>query len=162
MIGLPRSPFAKINIHVGGAYGDKSSAIQRFINNFSLLPETARERLTVENDDRPSMFAVNDLTAIHEATGIPIVFDYLHHQFCTGGLSEKEAMLTAYATWPDDIVPVVHYSSPKKIFEDTQAREAAHADYVYRRVESYGKLVDIVLEAKAKEIAVIHYLKEYS
>lgn len=161
IMGLPRTPFAKINIHVGGAYGNKATAIQRFIDNFSLLPETARTRLTVENDDRASMFSVKDLIKIHEATGIPVVFDYLHHQFCTGGLSEEEAMLAAYSTWPDDIVPVVHYSSAKRIFEDSLAREAAHADYVYSPVNNYDKEVDIVLEAKAKEKAVLQYLQEH-
>lgn len=162
MLALPCTPFSKINIHIGGAYGDKTTAMQRFVKNFYLLPETVRNRLTVENDDRASMFSIKDLLQIHEATGIPVVFDYLHHQFCTGGLTEAVAMLAAYATWPQDIIPVVHYSSAKKVFEDAAAREAAHADYIYDAVNSYGKEVDIVLEAKAKEQAVLQYLQQHS
>jgi UV DNA damage endonuclease len=158
MIGLPRSPFAKINIHIGGAYGDKSLAIQRFIKNFSLLPESVKTRLTIENDDKASMYSVNDLMEVHNAIGIPVVFDYLHHKFCTGGLSEQEAMVLAYSTWPKDILPIVHYSSSKKIFEDPSATEASHADYVYEYVNTYGLDVDIMLEAKAKEKAIQQYV----
>ena len=35
-----------------------------------------KKRLTVENDDRASMFAVSDLLWLHEKVGIPIVFDF--------------------------------------------------------------------------------------
>lgn len=162
MIGLPRSPFAKINIHVGGAYGDKAAAMERFIRHAALLPDSARKRLTVENDDKGNMFSVKDLLVIHEKTGIPVVFDYLHHQFCTGGWSEKEAMLQAVATWPEDIIPIVHFSSSRRRFEDPKATEASHADFVYQHIDTYGQEVDVMLEAKAKEQAIIKYLKDYS
>lgn len=161
MIDLPRTPFAKINIHVGGAYGDKKSAIQRFSENYHLLPDTARRRLTLENDDKVNMFSVKELLEIHEKTGVPVVFDYLHHKFCTGGWSEKEAMTRAIETWPEKIVPVVHFSSSKKRFEDAQASEAAHADFIYQLIDLYGKEVDVMIEAKAKEQAILRYIKEY-
>ncbi|GAB3171020.1 UV DNA damage repair endonuclease UvsE [Telluribacter humicola] len=162
MIGLPRTPFAKINLHVGGAYGDKPSAIDRFCQNYLQLPDTARTRLTVENDDKGNMFSTRDLLEIHQRTGIPLVFDYLHHQLCTGGWSEEEAMLTAASTWPKDIRPVVHYSSSRKKFEDQLVSEVAHADYVYQYIDLYGQDVDVMLEAKAKERAVLRYLEEFS
>lgn len=161
LLCLPRTHFAKINIHIGGAYGDKVSAIKRFVNNFNFLPVTAKQRLTIENDDRASMFSVKDLMEVHHASEIPIVFDYLHHQFCTGGWTEEEAMLAALSTWPKSILPIVHYSSSKKMYEDPVAREAAHADYVYENINFYGRDVDVVLEAKAKEKAIIQYLKDF-
>jgi UV DNA damage repair endonuclease len=43
-----------------------------------------RARLTVENDDRGSMYSVNDLLHVHQKTGIPIVFDFHHWKFCQG------------------------------------------------------------------------------
>lgn len=161
MLGQPQTPFAKINIHVGGAYGNKPDAMRRFSDNFSRLPGSARSRLTIENDDRVNMFSVSDLLTLHEQTGIPIVFDYLHHIFCTGGLTEEDAFRSAVATWPKGIVPVVHYSSSRKQFEDPGAVPAAHADYVYKRIESYNTQVDVMLEAKAKERAVEKYLLEF-
>jgi UV DNA damage endonuclease len=161
MLGLPETPFAKINIHVGGAYGNKDEAMDRFATNFMRLPRSVQSRLTVENDDKPNLFAISDLLRIHEQTGIPIVFDYLHHVFCTGGCSEEEAFGLAVATWPKDIIPVVHYSSSRRLFEDPDAVQAAHADFVYSRIESYHHEVDVMLEAKAKEHAVEKYLQEF-
>ena len=161
MMQLPRTPFAKINIHVGGAYGDKASALARFAENYMKLPDNARLRLTVENDDKANMFSVNDLLWLNRETGIPVVFDYLHHQFCTGGLNEKEAFIAATETWPDDIIPIVHFSSAKKKFEDPAAIPTAHADYIYQHVDRYGRDVDIMFEAKAKDAAVMKYVKDH-
>ena len=79
MMSLSRTPFNKINIHLGGAYGDKESAMDRFCKNFELLPESVRSRLTVENDDKASMYSVRDLyEGIYKEVGVPIVFDYHH------------------------------------------------------------------------------------
>lgn len=161
MMKLPRDQFAKINIHVGGAYGDKITALERFAENFLLLADTARLRLTVENDDKANMFSVKDLLWLHQRVTIPVVFDYLHHKFCTGGLSEQDAFMAAYETWPKGITPIVHFSSEKKKFEDPAAVATAHADFIYQAIDRYGKDVDIMLEAKAKDEAVKKYMKDY-
>ena len=161
MIGLPRSPFAKINIHVGAAYGDKRAALDRFATNFQLLPAIARDRFTIENDDKLNMFSVRELLWLHEQLGIPIVFDIFHHTFCTGGLSEPEALELAIGTWPEKIVPIVHFSSSRKLFEDPSANATAHADHVHQRIDVHGREVDVMLEAKAKDIAVMEYRGRY-
>lgn len=41
-----------INIHAGGVYGDKSSALSRLTTVVQSLPDPVRKRLTLENDDR--------------------------------------------------------------------------------------------------------------
>ncbi|MBE7169240.1 MAG: UV DNA damage repair endonuclease UvsE [Williamsia sp.] len=161
LIGLPPTPFAKINIHVGGAFGDKPAALARFAENYLRLPDTTRQRLTVENDDKGNMFSVQDLLWLYQEVGIPVAFDYFHHEFCTGGLSEREAFLAAVDTWPTGITPVVHFSSSKKKWEDPSALPTAHADYIYSEVNTYNKEVDIMFEAKAKETAVLKYLNDY-
>jgi UV DNA damage endonuclease len=158
LLGLPRSPFAKINIHIGGAYGDKASSLKRFISNFSVLPPEVSTRLTIENDDKPNMFSVADLLIVHEATGIPVVFDYHHHLFRSGDLTTEEAFRLACETWPKSITPIVHFSSSRKKYEDPAALHTAHADFVYERINSFGHNVDIMLEAKAKERAVLQYI----
>jgi UV DNA damage endonuclease len=161
LIGLTRTPFNKINIHIGGAYGDKPSAMKRFCTNFHRLPESVKSRLTVENDDKASMYSVKDLyDNVYKVIGIPIVFDYHHHKFCTGDLSEQEALELAMSSWPTDIVPVVHYSeSRSKEYEDPKIRPQAHSDYVLDYIDTYGNEVDIMVEAKAKELAVLRYKK---
>ena len=158
MMGLSRTPFNKINIHIGGAYGDKVSAMKRFCENFHLLPDSVKSRLTVENDDKASMYSVKDLyDGVYKVIGIPIVFDYHHHKFCTGDLSEQQALEMAISTW-GDIIPVVHYSeSRSKEYDDVTIREQAHSDYVYDYIDTYGNVVDVMVEAKAKELAVLRY-----
>ena len=163
MMNLSRTPYNKINIHIGGAYGDKESAMKRFCENFELLPDSVKSRLTVENDDRASMYSVKDLyEGVYKRIGIPIVFDYHHHQFCTGDLSEKEALEMAISTWPKDIVPVVHYSESRREEQlDESIREQAHSDYIYNKIDTYGHDVDIMVEAKHKELAVKKYKELY-
>ena len=154
MMGLSKTPFNKINIHCNGVYGDKKSAMDRFCKNFKRLSPSIRQRLTVENDDKATMYSVLDLMYIHEKIGIPIVFDYHHHKFCTGGLTEEEAMKLAASTWPDGITPVVHYSEAKE-----GSKPQAHADYIKEIPQTYGVDVDIMVEAKAKELSILPFIK---
>ena len=161
MMNLSRTPFNKINIHIGGAYGDKESAMERFCTNFERLPDSVQSRLTVENDDKASMYSVKDLyEGVYKRIGIPIVFDYHHHKFCTGDMSEQEALELACSTWPDGITPATHYSeSRSKEYNDEKIRPQAHSDYVYDKIETYGNKIDVMIEAKHKELAVQKYLE---
>ena len=159
-MGLSRTHYNKINIHCNGVYGDKQSAMDRFCKNFERLPESVQSRLTVENDDKASMYSVKDLMYLHERIGIPIVFDYHHHKFCTGGLSEQEALELAISTWPDDITPVVHYSeSRSKEQLDESIKPQAHSDLIKELPNTYGNNVDIMVEAKHKELAIEGFMK---
>jgi len=159
-MGLSRTPYNKINIHCNGVYGDKISAMDRFCKNFERLPESVQTRLTVENDDKATMYSVKDLMYIHERIGIPIVFDYHHHKFCTGDLSEQEALELAMSTWPDDIVPVVHYSESKSEHELNESiKPQAHSDLIKELPNTYGNVVDIMVEAKHKELAIQEFIK---
>ncbi|RYF47831.1 MAG: UV DNA damage repair endonuclease UvsE, partial [Cytophagaceae bacterium] len=65
LMGLKPSHWNKINFHVGGTYGDKTATLIRFAQNFSLLSENLRARLTIENDDRVNLYSVEDLTHLH-------------------------------------------------------------------------------------------------
>ena len=161
LLELPRTPFSKINIHIGGAYGDRSTALRRFISNLSHLPDNVSSRLTVENDDKANMFSVTDLLSVHEATGVPVVFDYHHHIFRTGDLTQEEAMTLAYETWPKGITPVVHLSSSRRKFEDPLASDTAHADFIYEPIMCYGMDVDLMIEAKAKEQAAMRVMASW-
>ena len=159
-MGLSRTHYNKINIHCNGVYGDKQSAMDRFCKTFERLPESVQSRLTVENDDKASMYSVKDLMYLHERIGIPIVFDYHHHKFCTGGLSEQEALELAISTWPDDITPVVHYSeSRSKEQLDESIKPQAHSDLIKELPNTYGNNVDIMVEAKHKELAIEGFMK---
>jgi len=155
MMGLSRTPYNKLNIHCNGVYGDKESALDRFCKNFERLPESVQTRLTVENDDKASMYSVKELyDGIYKRINIPIVFDYHHHRFCDGGLSEQEALELAMSTW-GDITPVVHYSESKAEHQlDESIRPQAHSDLIKELPNTYGNDVDIMVEAKHKELAI--------
>lgn len=160
MMGLEKSPYNKINIHCNGVYGDKKSAMDRFIKNFQRLSKSVQKRLTIENDDKASMYSVKDLMYIHSAIKIPIVFDYHHHQFCTGDLSEQSALELAVSTWPKGITPVVHYSESKALHENNaKEKPQAHSLYIKSLPNVYELDVDIMVEAKAKELAILPFLK---
>jgi len=159
MLGLEHSPYNKLNIHCNGVYGDKKSAMDRFCENFKRLSPSVQSRLTVENDDKASMYSVKDLMYIHEKISIPIVFDYHHHRFNTGGQTEREALELAISTWPDGITPIVHYSESKALHEnDEKIKPQAHSDYINQLPDTYGYDVDIMVESKAKELAILPFL----
>tara|TARA_Y100001933_G_C18875827_1_gene511897 strand:+ start:44 stop:913 length:870 start_codon:yes stop_codon:yes gene_type:complete len=150
MMKLEKSVYNKINIHCNGVYGDKKSAMERFCINYKKLPISIQSRLTVENDDKETMYSVKDLMFIHEKIGIPIVFDYHHHKFCTGGLSEEEALKLAISTWPKNIKPVVHYSESKSVHEkNNKIKLQAHSDFIHKIPNTYGYDLDIMVEAKS-------------
>jgi len=159
MMGLSKTPYNNINIHCNGVYGDKISAMDRFCANFEKLSDSVKKRLTIENDDKASMYSVVDLMYIHKKIGIPIVFDYHHHQFCTGDLSEQLALELASTTWPKGITPEVHYSESKALHEEnSKLKPQAHSDYIKQLPNLYGNVVDIMVEAKAKELAILPFL----
>jgi len=155
-MGFEPSFYNKINIHVGGAYGEPLEALNRFCNNFKLLATHTQARLTVENDDRGNLFSTHDLYQyVHKVIGIPIVFDYHHHIFNTGGQTEREALNLALSTWPQGIIPVVHYSESRNIHNGEDKPTPAHSDIVYGPINLYNNNIDIMVEAKYKEKALL-------
>ncbi|MGI5835187.1 MAG: UV DNA damage repair endonuclease UvsE [Chloroflexota bacterium] len=150
------SPEHKMVTHGGGVYGDKSVAIERFIANYRLLPPNVRIRLVLENDER--LYTVEDLLGISKRIGIPVVFDWLHHQANPSGPRDLRTLLKrCFATWRKrDGIPAIHFSS-----QAPGQRLGAHAEYVdpeeflrfYREVGDMD--FDCVLEAKAKDLALL-------
>ena len=158
LMGFARTPFNKINIHIGGTYGDKASTLARFETQFAALSDGVKRRLTLENDDVPGQYTVDDLAPVCRKLGIPLVFDLHHQRFNKGAMSDRDALETAVATWPDGIRPVVHWSESQ-----TGRKPLAHSDFVEGPLNLYGfdvSRVDVMIEAKAKERALIRYRDE--
>jgi UV DNA damage endonuclease len=152
---LPRTHFAKINIHVGATYNDRRMALDNFCKNFERLPESVRSRLTVENDDKASLYSTKELyDEVYTRIGVPIVFDYHHHKFCTGDQTEREAVHLAASTW-GTVRPVVHYSESRADeHNDDSIKPQAHSDSYVNPIDFHGLDLDVMLEAKHKEIAL--------
>lgn len=140
-----------INIHAGGAYGDKRTALDRLERNLDRLPDPVRSRLTLENDDRT--FAPADLLPLCRRSGIPMVYDVHHHRCHPDGMSEEAATRAARKTWNRE--PLFHISSPIEGWDGT--RPERHHDYIDIADFPAAWLrlpVTVEVEAKAKELAV--------
>ena len=156
----PRNHLAKINIHLGGAYGDKQKAAETFCQNFTRLSDAVKSRLTVENDDRTNLFSTKELyDYVFTRTGIPIVFDFHHHAIHPDGLSEQEGLALAYKTW--EVRPCTHYSESRQIERGPDALLRAHSTLVYSEIQDHGMDFDCVVEAKGKELAILHHRRKY-
>lgn len=173
LMGL--GPEAVMVVHVGGVYEDKITARQRWVETWPTLPEPVRRRLVLENDDL--RFSCADTLYVHEHTGVRLIFDHQHF-WCLNpeGLDLRDALSRMLATWPSDVRPKIHFSSPR-----TELRQLArknrktgkaetvnvapvwtgHADFVqpfefisFMRIAE-GLEFDVMLEAKSKDLALI-------
>lgn len=173
---LGQGPEAAVVVHVGGLYGDRPSALDRWARAYERLSEQARARLALENDDGP--FGVTDVLKLHRRTGVRIAYDHHHHRTSPESVEvpPAEALRAAYATWPADVRPKVHLSSPRLDLEISERRPAGtrrvervpvtprltpHADFVspwdlVDLLRAAPGPLDVMLEAKAKDLAVAH------
>ena len=166
LMGFEPSFDNKINIHVGSAMMGRDQTAKQWIEGWRRLSESTQARVVLENDDKASLYSVQSLyNLFHQEIGIPITFDYWHHTFCAGDLSEEQAIRLAASTWPSNVRQAVHYSESRRDEQPIgpiKIREQAHADYVRKPINIHGLSLDIMLEAKAKELALFEYIKLHS
>lgn len=154
LMGLEKNHYNCINIHVGMNYNDE--VISRFIKRFHLLSDSVKSRLVVENDDKANGFSIRQLcNTIYAEIGTPLTFDYFHHTFHNDGFSSHDAAHLAASTWK--VKPLFHFSESKALNEGVIVNPRAHSDYILNKIDDYGLDIDIDLEAKAKELALLHY-----
>lgn len=146
-----------INIHGGGAYDDKQSALNRTGKAIETLDDSIRKRLTLENDDR--VYTPSDLLPLCRSHGIPLVYDIHHHRCLPDGQSAQTVTEQALTTWNRE--PLFHISSPKGGWDNPQTNK--HHDYIdIKDFPGCWRNLDITIdvEAKAKELAVMQLKKE--
>lgn len=172
---LGQPPEAVVVVHVGGVYGDRAAAMDRWARAYEALSERARRRVALEHDE--TSFDIDDVLGLHRRTGVTVVYDHHHHRCRPGPVhtDPREAIAAAMATWPEGVRPKVHLSSPRTELRTvkraarggSKAREVLmpplldqHADFVtpwdlMELLDAAPGPVDVMLEAKAKDLAVI-------
>jgi UV DNA damage endonuclease len=149
---------AKVQIHLGGMYGDKPLSMDRFVKKYELLDPAIRNRLVIENDER--LYTIEDCLAIHEKTGIPVIADSFHHALHNHGEPFSDLLKPLRKTWKaSDGIPMVDYSS-----QEPGKRVGAHAEHIvpeeFRQFlrETRQADFDIMLEIKDKETSALSAL----
>jgi len=152
-LGLDAS--AKIQIHVGGVYGDKDESIRRFIERYRSLDEAVRQRLVIENDDRS--YTLSDCLRIHKETGVPILLDIFHHELNYAGSSDTEALADSTKTWQVlDGLPMVDFSGQQRGRPKVSHMESIDAFHFERFLKATQRFdFDLMLEIKDKETSAI-------
>ena len=154
LLGLPATPYYGVTVHIGATYGDKDATAERFRAFVDSLSPSARARLTVENDDTEGLWSVPELVeSVGDPAGVPVVFDYHHHSFTDRGHTYREGFELAADTW-GDVRPVTHYSEPACL-RTPDAQPQAHAEYVADLPAWLRANADVMIEAGAKERAVM-------
>ncbi|AIK40225.1 UV damage endonuclease UvdE [Bacillus pseudomycoides] len=159
-MGLADSSY--INIHIGGAYGNKEKALLRFHENLKKLPPHIKQQMTLENDDKT--YTASETLAVCKLERIPFIFDYHHHManLCDEPL---EALLPAiFKTWDHtNTIPKVHISSPK-----SEKEFRSHANYIdatfikpfLHITRELNQDFDIMIESKQKDLALFQFVDE--
>jgi len=145
---------AKLVLHIGGAYNDKTAALNRFIENYQHLPSTIKNRIVIENDDK--IFTASDVLQLSEMLHAPMILDVHHHTCKNTGESIEDLWPRISKTW-NSTVPKIHYSSPR---DDKNIR--AHADFIapqefytfLQKIKNFNLDFDVMIEAKQKDKAM--------
>ena len=142
-------------------YESKLETAKRFAEQYVKLPTAIQKRLTIENDDKESMWSMSDLfeLIVPLCPAIKLVLDIHHHRFCQRE-SLQEAARMAFSTWKGFCeIPKVHYSESRP-----DSRPQAHSDYITEIIPSLSDSLeyDIMVEAKSKDLAVLEYKKNHT
>lgn len=161
-----------IVVHVGGIYDSREEGRARFVRGWEKLPGAVRRRVVLEHDDR--RYSLSDALWIHRRTGMPVVFDSLHHRCLDPDkIPPVDALRLALATWPGEQRPKIHISSPRTEMRYLRRPDGVHMqppllnqhsdfldpfpviDLLSRALSLSLRPFDILLEAKAKDVALL-------
>ena len=155
-----------IVLHGGGVYQTphetkleaKQKTLARWLKAYRMLPPWVRQFIVLENDERH--YGVQDLLGFCKTNSIPLCLDVFHND-----ISEDTVKIThqiiqqVLSTWPPGVVPKFHLSDQQK-----GGRFGTHADMVKEIPPLFcmwAKHVDLMIEAKNKEQAVLKLLKKH-
>ena len=139
-------------IHVGGSYGDKKSALERFKTHLRYVDQNL---ISIENDDKT--YNVEEVVEMCQHQCVKWVYDYHHDRCHPSPPHEVERLIKAYP--------------PSKYHLSTgtpHSNSRPHADYIsaidYKHFTEFLshcgiKEADVIFEAKKKNKAIFHILE---
>lgn len=171
---------AVLIVHAGGTYGDTDSGCARWIDIYKTLSPEIRQRLVLENDDL--RYSAADVLKIHEATGVPLIFDHQHF-WCYNPeqLELRDTVRRFLKTWPSGVRPKIHFSSPRTELRQLKRKVrnsrkktivlqapvwTGHADFCQpfefiAMMRGFEELeFDVMLEAKSKDLALLRLQRD--
>jgi len=150
---------AKIQLHIGGAYGDKEKSLNRFCVNYKKLNNKVKKRLVIENDDK--IYSYKNCSYIYNQIKIPLLFDVFHNKILNDGEAIKSILEHQKKTWQkNDGIPMIDYSSQKPNFRlGSHTENIDLNDFKEFLNDSKPHNFDIMLEIKDKEISALKAVK---
>jgi hypothetical protein len=149
-------------IRIGSAYGNRKKTMKEFCAMVGKLKKQTIQRLTVMNDEKPSLFSITDLlSGVYYETGIPLCFRILPHQFNDGGLSIREAMFLAASTWRVNTKPFFFHAEASEIDGNGKPLSPDCSGFLTMRIPTFGLDVDILIDSPNRELCYLEYLKTH-
>jgi len=154
-------------IHGGGVYGDKENTMRRWVEQFDDLPSRVKRRIAIENCEK--CYSVSDCLHLAEECNIPVIYD-THHFYCYHSHYQseqpfvpiKELLPEIIETWGERR-PLFHISEQKP-----DKPVGTHSDmienipgHLLEIPYLYHTGIDIEVEAKSKEVAVLYLMDKY-
>ncbi|NEU32221.1 UV DNA damage repair endonuclease UvsE [bacterium LRH843] len=160
--GMRIDPIHRCVMHVGGNYKDTEKSLERFVDNWMVVPKAIQNMIMLENDD--TSFTLEDTLYLCEKLGIPLVFDYHHHLAHHENPSWEDNWSRVVQTWKHSPLPIkMHISSPK-----SEKAFRHHSDYVdidlfftfLKEIKNSVPQIDCMIEAKKKDEALFTLIDE--
>ena len=151
-----------IIVRIGSAYGNRKETIERFSVKFDLMSKQTQRRISVVNDDKPSLFSVTELiSGCYYKSGVPVSFRFLNHLFNDGGLTTREALFLSCSTWKLGSNPIMIHAESENEDENGFPVNSKPSDKLSKRIPTFGLSVDVIVDSPEKEFCCINYLKDF-
>lgn len=151
-----------IIVRIGSAYGNRKETIERFSVKFDLMSKQTQRRISVVNDDKPSLFSVTELiSGCYYKSGVPVSFRFLNHLFNDGGLTTREALFLSCSTWKLGSNPIMIHAESENEDENGFPVNSKPSDRLSKRIPTFGLSVDVIVDSPEKEFCCINYLKDF-
>jgi UV DNA damage endonuclease len=156
------NPAHRCVMHVGGNYKETENSLERFVENWMVIPRPIQQMIMLENDD--TSFTLEDTLYLCEKLNIPLVFDYHHHLAHHQNENWEIHWNRVVDTWRHSPLPIkMHISSPKS---DKAFRH--HSDFI--DIDMFFKFLSVIkgsipqldcmIEAKMKDEALFKLMDE--